>query len=128
MARRYNARWTKSLDVGVRRTKAEALQFLKAHGWALMQELQHNTPKKTGALAAAWTSSVNDPSPEIPTLRETGSVYYAKMSKLRFVDAIKITNNQPYARRIEHGWGKNNPATGFVGPSLIAYKRRLKKK
>lgn len=124
--RRKNAYWKRTLKPGVKRVKSEILQFHKAHGWALMQELHSRTPKKTGALADNWTSFPASPGLCDPT-RETGTIFYARQASLKVGESIFIVNDKPYARRIEHGWGKNNPATGFVGPSLIAYKSRLKK-
>lgn len=100
------------------------------HGLALLEELQHRTPKKSGLLASSWRTNINAPSEELPTevFYETEAMFNSKMQPLEVGDSIHLTNNQPYARRIEYGHGERNPPSGFARPALRTYRRRLRKK
>jgi hypothetical protein len=105
----------------------QALEYVKDHGAALLEELQYRTPKVTGQLVRGWRSNINAPSPEpggpAPLSR---AEFMAKMSPLKLGDSIHHTNNEPYARRIEYGWGAKNPPSGFARPALKSYVRRVK--
>ena len=127
--RRFSTQFKRTIRAGVKRTERQVIDLVKAHGWALHEELFFQTPKDTGLLAASWISSVNAPASGVPTLalRETKAEYMRRVSAMKVEDSIFLTNNQPYARRIEHGWGKKNPPSGFVRPALLAYPRRLRK-
>jgi hypothetical protein len=130
MGRRFITDFKRTIRAGKKRTEEQVVQLVQDHGWALHEELFARTPKKSGLLRGSWRTSLNTPSKEVPKLglRESKAEYMRKVSGMKVEDSIFLVNNQPYARRIEHGWGVKNPPTGFVRPSLMTYQKRLKKR
>ena len=112
------------------KTTDEALDFVKDHGAALLEELQFRTPKLKGYLKAAWRSNINSPAFVITgntTAVESRMEFMSKMQSLKLGDSMHFTNMKSYARRIEYGWGAKNPPSGYARPSLRSYTRRLRK-
>jgi hypothetical protein len=104
------------------------------HTVALMKELHARTPigkVQGGRLVSAWRTSLNTPSDYVATRQnmriESPSETRANLEGIDVGDEIWIVNNQPYGPRIEYGWGKKNPPTGFVRPALKTYTRHLKR-
>jgi hypothetical protein len=127
---RHAGQFKRMLNAGVKRTEGQALQFLKEHAVAFLAEVQHRTPVRSGLLRSSWTASKITPSKWMPisvTSLMSRAQFMNKVSGLKFGQSIHVTNNQPYARRLEHGHGPNNPPTGFVRPSLRSYRKRVRK-
>ena len=126
--RRFASHFYRTLKVTMDKTEKQALDYIKDHGASLLEEVQYRTPVKTGTLRDAWKSNINAPAPDIGKRLESRAEFMSKMTPLKIGDSIHITNNLPYARRIEYGWGVKNPPTGFARPSLKSYVRRVKER
>lgn len=71
------------------------------------------SPVYTGSFRASWRVSLNTPdnsivvggSPRFPLAPPT----FPNLPRLKAGDQVIISNSQPYAMRLEHGWSKQAP-------------------
>lgn len=100
------------------------------------------TPVDTGRLRGNWQVSINQPKHNIlfegvPQGKKIGRTenIESKLSKsIDLKDVLYLTNNLPYAERIENGWSKQRPAKwvnrimmGFESEFQKRLKKELKK-
>ena len=81
---------------------------------------------KGGSLRAAWALSNDRASRDIPM----GRIPVNSSQIVNLADngrAVFLTNNLPYARRVEYGWSKKQAPQGMVRMNFRRIKRQLKK-
>jgi hypothetical protein len=134
---RFSTQYNRVVLAGIKQSEEILIETIQDHAVALMQELYARTPKAApgtskhpGLLRSSWITSLNAPATRVPTAIEPESEAQtrAKLAAMKVDDKVFISNPQPYALRIEHGWGVKNPPSGFVRPALLAYESRLKKR
>lgn len=87
----------------------------------LYGDIVQATPVDKGPLRASWISSEGQPSDEIPSFPNATADSPVKAPALKLEAELDIntshhlTNNQPYAERIEEGSSKQAPA-GIITP------------
>lgn len=82
------AKWRKSvLD--------DAEKAFRSVAMSIQKETARKTPVDTGRLRGNWMLGVNSPN--------------AEGLSIKLGDVVYITNNLPYARRIEYGYSKQAP-------------------
>ncbi len=70
------------------------------------------SPVDTGRFRANWQTTINTPAQgvldtEVPTSAESG------IRSIKITDTMYLTNNLPYAKRLEEGWSQQRPS-GWV--------------
>ena len=89
----------------------------------LSTDIIMDTPVLSGRLRNNWMVSVNQGSNE--TTESTGNEAINRVSAIRFKlgDTLYLTNNLPYAERIEFmGWSKKAP-DGMVRRNLMRWEK-----
>ena len=108
-----------SLDLQKFAKKAgnNAAAVVKKVGIDMFSQVVVRTPVDTGRARGNWQVTFNSPASGTlndldPTGRNTQAQISGKMTGWKQGD-IWMTNNLPYARRLEYGWSQQAPA-GFV--------------
>ena len=89
----------------------------------LSSDIIADTPVKSGRLRNNWFPSVNKASSE--TTDNTGKESLGRLGSVKFKlgDTLYLTNNLPYAERIEFmGWSKKAP-NGMVRRNLMRWEK-----
>lgn len=88
----------------------------------LSTDIIMDTPVLSGRLKNNWMVSKNIPSNE--TTSETGNQSINRVSSFSFKlgDTIYLTNNLPYALRIEYGYSKKSP-NGMTRKNIIKWSK-----
>ena len=89
----------------------------------LSSDIIADTPVKSGRLKNNWFVSVNQGSNE--TTERTGNESIGRVNAVKFKlgDTLYLTNNLPYAERIEFmGWSKKSPK-GMVRVNIIRWEK-----
>ena len=106
------------------KTKANIDQVNRAVALDLLTRVVYKSPVKTGWFRGNWlvgennqlrVGIVEDRDPDGPATIEAGA---AVIAGLKSGGVIWISNNLPYARRLEYGWSQQAPA-GMVRLSII---------
>ena len=105
------------------KAKELSLGKIKSGFIALSEDIRASTPADTGRLKNNWFPSVNVGSTE--TTESTGNELKARLNSLRITlgDTLYLTNNLPYAGRIEfEGHSKKAPA-GMVRINIVKWSK-----
>lgn len=77
----------------------------------LSTDIIMDTPVLSGRLRNNWFPSVNKGSNETTERTENGAIGRVNAVKFKLGDTLYLTNNLPYAKRIEFtGWSKKAPS------------------
>lgn len=98
------------------RTKAENEAIAKTALLDVFEEIRRRSPVDTGFFRLNWTLTTDAPGPATP-ITEALSVTLPPqvVGRVHF-----ITNNLPYARRLETGWSQQAP-NGMVGLTVLRW-------
>lgn len=112
-------------------------KVIRGTALTLFSDIIKTTPADTGRLKGNWFVTINNPSTKITNLKDkTGSVTIAKaeakLSKPTEAANFWLTNNLPYAYRIEfEGWSKVKAPAGMVAVNVnrfnAIFEREIKK-
>ena len=87
----------------------------------LSTDIIMDTPVLSGRLRNNWMTSVNKGSNETTESTSNTAVNRASSVKFKLGDTLYLTNNLPYAERIEFtGWSKKAPS-GMLRRNLIRW-------
>ena len=88
----------------------------------LSTDIIMDTPVLSGRLRNNWMTSVNQGSNE--TTESTGNEAINRVSAVKFKlgDTLYLTNNLPYAKRIEYGYSKKAP-NGMLRRNIIRWEK-----
>lgn len=89
----------------------------------LSNDIRYDTPKDTGRLRNNWFPSVNSGSNETTESTSDQVMERVKAVKFKLGDTLYLTNNLPYAERIEFkGWSNKAPQ-GMVRKNIIKWSK-----
>lgn len=92
------------------------------------EEVIITSPVDTGWFRENWQSTINTPAQDIIGEKSQGSHSvekpYNKVKSSRLTDDLFLTNNLPYAQRLEEGWSSQAPA-GWVRTASMSMERFL---
>ena len=89
----------------------------------LSNDIRYDTPKDTGRLRNNWFPSVNSGSNETTESTSDQVMERVKAVKFKLGDTLYLTNNLPYAERIEFkGWSNKAPQ-GMVRRNIIRWEK-----
>lgn len=129
--------FTLHMDLVLDRMEEGMIEHIADHVVAFGAEIAHRTPKDTGTASRRWKTNVGSPSREQHVepapgagVQESEQTIRGKIrsGSFKLGKSIFVSNAQLYIWRLEHGWGKNNPPSGFVRPAMAAYPSRLRKR
>lgn len=117
-----------SLDLSkfAKKAEANAAAVVKKVATDMFSRVVIRTPVDTGRARGNWQITFNAPASGTltqvdPTGRGTIAQIGAEASKWKQGD-IWLTNNLPYANRLEYGWSKQAPA-GFVRVTVREFRQ-----
>jgi hypothetical protein len=120
---------TFSLDLNkfISKTKANADQVVRQSTMSVLSGVVKRSPVDTGRFRGNWqVSPVNPITSEIARDDKTGSATIASglsvMNSVKAGGVVWITNNLPYARRLENGWSDQAPQ-GMVRLTVQEYRK-----
>lgn len=88
----------------------------------LSTDIIMDTPVLSGRLRNNWMVSVNQGSNETTESTENESIGRVNAVKFKLGDTLYLTNNLPYAERIEYGYSKKAP-NGMTRRNIIKWSK-----
>lgn len=119
--------FTLGLNDFIRKTNANADQVVRQSTMSLLSGVVRRSPVDTGRFRGNWQVAIAQPATgQLSRDDKSGSAtVQAGLSVVAGAKAggvIWITNNLPYARRLENGWSDQAPA-GMVRLTVNEYRR-----
>ena len=118
------AGFTAAVDQWLKKAGLQAEEAVRRIALRLWQELVARTPVDTGRARAAWVTSLDEPSDEVPPPGNYGPPSPPDLSRLTLANRVFIVNGVPYAVELEEGSSKQAPA-GMVRVSLAQVRSEL---
>ena len=84
---------------------------------SIQKETMRKTPVDTGRLRSNWFLGVNK------VANSEGEVSY----NIKLGDVVYLTNNLPYARRIEYEGWSNQASNGMLMPTVMEHQAEIRK-
>lgn len=86
------------------------------------------SPVKEGRFRANWNTAFGAPNPAVTDSTENNAAARAAsvLAAYKTGDTIFITNNLPYALRLEYGWSSQAPG-GMVRTTIAEYSQYLRR-
>ena len=108
----FNDDWRKAQN----KLEKELENVVKAAGINLFNGIIELSPVDTGRFRGNWQASVNTPKTDIlfesiPKDQpiNTRENVDSKLTSFKLNDTLYLTNNLPYAERLENGWSEQRP-------------------
>jgi len=107
--------------------KAEHVRLMKKVTLELLGRVTQKSPVDTGRFRANWMVGINatDYTTTESTVNDTIERGMATLTPLAFGEAIHVSNNLPYANKLEHGYSGQAPE-GILSVSVEEIKAFLK--
>lgn len=89
----------------------------------VLNQLGEKSPVDTGRFRGNWMLAINAPdlSNDAAPGRDANAAGAAAVTAYRLGGKIYITNNLPYAFRLEYGWSRTQAPNGMVRITVAAY-------
>ncbi|RKH05076.1 HK97 gp10 family phage protein [Corallococcus carmarthensis] len=119
---RKGARFSKQVQASVKATQAKANEVVRKTALGVLANVVTASPVDTGRFRGNWQVGIAErPAGTVEAEDKDGSGTIsregAKLEGVELGDTVFITNNLPYARRIEFGWSQQAPK-GVVRTTL----------
>ncbi len=110
----FNDDWRKAQ----KKLEKELENVVKAAGINLFNGIIQLSPVRQGRFRGNWQASVNTPATDIlfqsvPQSEDENITFVdnvsQKLTSFKLNDTIYLTNNLPYAERLENGWSQQRP-------------------
>ncbi len=133
-----NIEFRADLSKFARAMNAEVKETVLKVAFTLFGKIVVASPVDTGAYRASHQIAINNPSESVvkpekgKKFQKRGATTRAmkqtkKLKNYDLQDIIWISNNLPYAVRIEHGWSKEQAPKGVYGLSIQVVENDLQK-
>ncbi|NNC01893.1 HK97 gp10 family phage protein [Corallococcus exiguus] len=119
---RKGARFSKQVQAFVKATEARANEVVRKTALGVLANVVTASPVDTGRFRGNWQVGIGDrPAGTVDAEDKDGSAVVsregAKLEGVAVGETVFITNNLPYARRLEFGWSQQAPK-GMVRVTL----------
>lgn len=123
--------FSQDLDKATLNLAGYAEEMVRGTLFSLASRIIKESPVDTGRFRGNWQSSLNTPKQgKLQRLDRSGSGAINDMSKivlgLNMGQTFYLTNNLPYARRLEYGYSKQAPS-GFLRINVMRVQSELEK-
>lgn len=119
------------LSKAIEKAKGQTEAVIKKAAFSVFQSVIQKSPVDTGRFRANWNLSVGNP--DLSTSEATDKTGSASIGKVasgiaqyKLADgSIFLTNNLPYAMRLENGWSQKQAPNGMVRLSIVEFNNYL---
>tara|TARA_R110002124_G_C8847985_1_gene506106 strand:- start:610 stop:1002 length:393 start_codon:yes stop_codon:yes gene_type:complete len=122
--------FTSQLKAFTDKTEKNGNKIFRGTSLSLFGRVVKRTPVLSGRLIGNWQTDVNNPKTVVIERKGVAgalSEIAIETDKAKLGDSIYLTNNLPYAKRIEEGHSSIKAPAGMVRVTLLEFERELKK-